>query len=647
MRHRFALPGRLACAAAVCATVAGLLSAPAPALALPGPPSGPSAVPAGPVTAPPPTGPAPAATERPAPGRARPLSPAQLPPRATPFTHGGERRPRPGAKARSCAPGDFGGRTGAALVAFVRASTADCVDTLFSVTGTDAHDVFRQPQMLSVARAFTRAARRYRGDNSAGLLQLVLFLRAGYYVRFHHPGDVGPYTTRLTAATTGGLDAFFAGRHSRDVTAANGDILGETVILTDSADQQDRYLPVYRRLLDAYDGSYDAIGSMVRAVNDVHTPLWRGNWNPRYVAAVAADPRVTGALHDFALGHLDLLGTDLAFLDTNAGMNLARYVEHPELRATVRPLARDLLDRSRITGPTAGLWVAVATQADAYDGAGCSYYDVCGLPGRLTEAALPITHRCDAAHSVRAQALTADELDAVCASVLGQGPYFRGVVGADGPIPGQYVSTIRLVVFASRADYRTYAGAIYGVSTDNGGITLEGDPSDPANRPTSIMYQKEADDGFAARVWNLNHEYTHFLDARDDLPGDFAQQTSVPDVWWIEGLAEYVSYGYRGLAYDQAVQEAARHTYRLSTLFENTYGNSDVTRTYPWGYLAVRYMVERHPDDVQRVLARFRAGDYSGGYALYHDGIGTRYDADFDQWLTACAAGACAPPRRL
>ncbi|MGW0284527.1 collagenase [Streptomyces sp. NPDC003236] len=644
MRHRFALPGRLAGAAAVCATVAGLLSA--PAQALPGHRAGPTAAPAAHLTEPPPAGPVAGATERPAPGRAHSLSPAQLPPQKTPFTHDTVPLSPAAAKAASCAPGDFGSRSGAALVALVTSSTADCVNTLFSVTGTDARDVFRQPQMLSVAQGFARAAGRYRGDNSAGLLQLVLFLRAGYYVQFNHPGDVGPYTSRLTAATTGGLDAFFARRHARDVTAVNGDILGETVILTDSADQQDRYLYVYRRLLDAYDRSYDATDSMVRAVNDVHTPLWRGNWNPRYVTAVAADPRVTASLHAFALRHTDLLGTDLAFLDTNAGMNLARYVEHPELRAAVRPLARDLLDRSRITGPTAGLWVAVATQASSYDGAGCSYYEVCDLPGRLTEAALPVTHSCDADHTVRAQALTADELDAVCASVLNQGAYFRHIVRAEGPIPGQYVSSIQLVVFASRADYRTYAGAIYGVSTDNGGITLDGDPSDPANRPTSIMYQKDVDDGFPARVWNLNHEYTHFLDARDDMRGDFTEQTSVPDVWWIEGLAEYVSYGYRGLAYDQAVQEAAKHTYRLSTLFESTYGNSDVTRTYPWGYLAVRYMAERHPDDVQRVLARFRAGDYAGGYAVYHDGIGTRYDADFDQWLTACAAGACARPRR-
>ncbi|ANP52647.1 microbial collagenase [Streptomyces griseochromogenes] len=640
MRYRFALPRRLAYASAVCVTVAGLLST--PALASPQPHARTGApAPGRHVPAPPPAGPTSGATERPA-AQTRRLSPAQLPPHAPSLTRSAETRPRTGAKKASCTPGDFGSRTGSALVTFVRSSTTDCVNTLFPVTGRDAHDIFRESQMLSVADAFTRTAGQYRGDNSAGLLQLVLFLRAGYYVQFNHPGDVGSYSSQLTTATTHGLDAFFARSHSEDVTAANGDILGEIVILTDSADQQGRYLDVYQRLLDAYDSSYDAIDSMVRAVNNVYTPLWRGNWNPDYVKAVAADPGIADTLHDFALDHTDLLGTANAFLDSNAGMNVARYVEHPELQATVRPLAKELLDESEITGPTAGLWVAVATQANSYDGANCSYYDVCDLPAKLTKAALPITHHCDEQHTILAQSLTADDLAAACASVLNQDTYFRGVVKAGGAIPGQYVSTIQLVVFASRADYQTYAGAIYGVSTDNGGITLDGNPSDPGNQVKSIMYQKDSDDGFVARIWNLNHEYTHFLDGRDDMKGDFPQQISVPDIWWIEGLAEYVSYSYRNLADDQAIQEAGKHTYKLSTLFESTYDNSDVTRTYPWGYLAVRYMAERHPDDIQSMLSRFRVGDYTGGYAVYHDGIGTRYDADFDQWLTACAGGACA-----
>ena len=199
-----------------------------------------------------------------------------------------------------------------------------------------------------------------------------------------------------------------------------------------------------------------------------------------------------------------------------------------------------------------------------------------------------------------------------------------------------------MVVFASPQDYQTYAGGIFGISTNNGGMTLVGDPTNPNNQPVSITYQN-GDDGFTAGVWNLNHEFTHALDGRFDMKGNFTQQTSVPDVWWIEGVAEYVSYTYRNVTDTGAVAVAPLHTYALSTLFQNTYQNSDQTRTYPWGYLAARYMVEKHPDVIQNMLSHFRTGDYAGGYAVYNS-IGTAYDADFNTWLDACAAGACVVP---
>ncbi|MFF7701903.1 collagenase [Streptomyces lydicus] len=651
MRYRLPLPRSLTGGLAACVATAGLLAAPAQAVPAQAAPHAPAAVRPATASPPvphavPPTGPATGTNERPAlqgrplgVARLRPLSAKNPPISSTAAARhkGGKHHPT-----ASCSPSDFGSRTGSELVTFVKAATTDCVNTLFSVTGKDAHDVFREDQMVTLANAFQSGATTYPGDNSDHVWQLVLFLRAGYYVQSNHPDDVGTYGPTLAAATRSGLDAFFANAHSQDVTSANGDVLGEVLILTDSADEQARYLHTYKQVLGGYNSSYDTIPSMLAAVNDVYTPLWRGNWNPDYVSAVTADPSIIDTLNSFALDHLDLLGTGNSYLDSNAGMNVARYVEHPALQDRVRPLMKGLLDASKITGPTAPLWVSVASQADAYDKANCSYYGVCDLPGRLTEAALPVTRACDATHTVRAQSLTPAELDATCASILGQGPYFHDLVKDDGPIPGQYESTVQLVVFGSRNDYRTYAGAIFGVDTDNGGITLVGDPAKPDNQPLSIMYQKDSDDGFPARIWNLNHEYTHYLDARDDMKGDFGRQTSVPDIWWIEGLAEYVSYSYRHVTDTEALTEAGKHTYALSTLFQSTYDNSDVTRTYPWGYLAARYMVEKHPSDVATVLGHFRTGDYAGGYAVYSTDIGTRYDADFDAWLTSCAAGACA-----
>ncbi|SEL97128.1 M9 family metallopeptidase [Streptacidiphilus jiangxiensis] len=576
------------------------------------------------------------------------LLPPQTPPKPLTASHAGvHARLGTHAAAASCTAADFGSRSGAALVSFVEASSTDCVNTLFGLTGADAGKAFAEPQMITVADAFATSAASYTGDDSKGIWQLVLFLRAGYYVQFNNSAAVGPYDASLTSAVQRGMDAFFASPHAADVTAANGDVLGDVVVLTDSASDQAHYLTTYKKILGAFDpASYDATGTMTPAVNDVFTPLWRGNWVPAFVDAVTADPSILDTLDSFALDHTGLLGGDDSYVDANSGNDLARFVGQTALQAKARPLVKGLLDASSMTGPTAALWVPVASQANSYDAANCGYYGTCNLAAQLTAAVLPITHSCDATHTIVAQSLDDADLAAACTSVLNEDAFFHNVVKDDGPIPGQYENSVKLVVFASKSDYATYAGAIFGVDTDNGGITLTGDPTDPNNQPMSIMYIKSPDDGFVAGIWNLNHEYTHLLDGRYDMKGDFSAEVTVPDIWWIEGLAEYDSYTYRGITDDEAVTEAAKHTYALSTLFQSTYENSDVTRTYPWGYLAVRYMLEKHPQDVYAMLGHFRTGDYAGGYAVYN-GVGTAYDADFDSWLTACAAGACNQPVTL
>ncbi|MFD9632326.1 collagenase [Streptomyces violascens] len=546
-----------------------------------------------------------------------------------------------GAAAASCTPGDFGSRTGSDLVAFVQASTTDCVNTLFSLTGTNAYNAFREAQMVTVAGALQNTARTYPGDNSTNVWQLVLFLRAGYYVQSNNASDVGPYGPTLAAASEAALDTFTASSHFMDVSAANGDIMGEVLILTDSANEQARYLSTYKKVLNAYNSSYDAYWSMDRAVNDVFTPLFRGHWNPAYISAVTADPSIIDTLSTFTLNHLSKLNDVWFYLDSNAGTEMARFLDTPALQAKVRPLVKGLLGSSAITGSTAPLWVGVAAMTDANDKAQCSYYGTCDFIAQLTSAALPITYNCDAGHTFRAQSLTSAALADACKSLQGQDAYFHSIVKDNGPVADDHNTNIQIVTFASPKDYQTYSGWIFGNSTNNGGEYLEGTPSDPANQARFLSYVKSVGDGFPGDIWNLNHEYTHYLDGRYDMAGDFNAGQAVPDIWWIEGFAEYVSYSYRGLPDTEAIADAAKHTYPLSTLWQSTYSNSDLTRTYPWGYLATRYMVEKHPADVQNMLAKFRSGDYTGAYAVYNTGIGTRYDADFNTWLDACAAGAC------
>ncbi|GAA1401106.1 collagenase [Kitasatospora putterlickiae] len=539
---------------------------------------------------------------------------------------------------QSCTPADFAALTGADLVAFIKSSTPECINSLYQSAGADA-SIFNQARMLSVAAALKDVAATYSGDNTAGIAQLVKYLQVGYYIQFNFPA-AGAYTPALTDAVTAALDTFFAGTRWRDVSENNGRILKEVVWLTDSANVQARYLGVYKRILDEYDNTYNQFPQMRSAVNSVlYYPLWEGYRNKDFVRALAADPALINSLADFAVNHRDLISGPHAVLDTNAGNDLAKFAGmSPAAEAVAKPLIKKVLDSAPLLSPFGKLYVYTARQAAYFNYNQCSYYGICDLRNKLISVILPNQLVCDN-RILQAQSLSAAELATVCESLRKQDALFHSVSKDNGPIPNQYAKTVTFGIFANKADYTTYSTAIYGNGTDNGGQTVM-DATDPNKMAVTVMYQKAWNVNDPARVWNLNHEYAHYLDSIYNLKGNYDTQSSVPNKWWVEGLAEYVSYTHRGATDVDAMNQAAKHTYKLSTLFQNTYENADSTRIYPWGYLSVRYMLEKHPADVQAMLERFRVADYTGGYAVYNN-LGTSYDADFDAWLDACVAGAC------
>ncbi|MGH3244478.1 MAG: collagenase [Spirillospora sp.] len=547
---------------------------------------------------------------------------------------------RPGAEAARaggvCEPGDFAGRSGSALVRQIKASSTGCIDTLFSLAGRDAYFAFRESQMVAVAGALRDNAVHYPGDNRTSTAQLVLYLRAGYYVRWYRPSVVGSYGGGLTRAVRAGLDAYFGNAKSATVSDANGEVLAEAVTLVDSAGENGRYVYVVKRLLTGYDATYDKHWWMLNAVNSVYTVLFRGHHLPEFVSAVEADPGVLDVLSSFAVRQVGLLGTGRGYLTSNAGRELGRFLQHASLRGKVRPLVKGLLGTSSMTGRTAPLWVGVAEMTGRYDQDNCSYYGTCDLRGRLARKVLTVDHACGPNIRIRAQDMTAAQLSDTCASLMGQDAYFHALV-KDGnkPVADDANTTIEVCVFDSSTDYRTYAGALFGVDGGRtGGIYLEGDPAASGNRPRFITSEAEkARPRFEIR--NLNHEYTHYLDGRFDLHGGFTANVSTPTtVWWIEGIAEYVSYSYRKVTNRRAIAEAAKRTYALSALWDTTY-RDDASRIYVWSYLAVRYMMEKHPDDIATLLGHYRTGDWNAARTFLTRTIGTRYDADWQAWLTA------------
>ncbi len=544
---------------------------------------------------------------------------------------------KPNTGAASCDVSTFTNNTGWALVSAIRSSTTDCINTLYSLTGDDARRAFNESQMTYVAYGLRDDGNVYAGDNRNSTEQIVTYLRAGYYVQYYNAADVGSYGSGLKNAIESGLDAFFNNPASRIVSDANGNILMEAVTLIDSSTENARYLGTVQELLDTYDNSWDAYWGMLNAANNTFTVLFRGHQNADFQALVQTDPSITDTLSNFSSRHWGKLGGTESYLVVNASRELARFLQYAGLKSKVRPLVKSIVDRSSVTGVTAPVWVSMGDSTDYYDAGNCTYYNLCGWKTKADAAALPLKKICSSTLTLRAQSMTADEMQRVCTSVLSEESYFHTKFLTNRvPVANDNNTNLELVVFDSSSDYETYAGPLYGIDTNNGGMYLEGDPSKAGNQARFIAYEAEwVRPTF--EVWNLNHEYDHYLDGRFNMYGDFNAAISTPTVWWIEGSAEHMSYCFRQVRYDNALAQASLQTYTLNELFDTDY-NDDQTRIYNWGYLAVSFMMERHRADITTLLGDYRPGDWNGARTLLKSTIGSRYDAEFRSWLANVAS---------
>ena len=257
-------------------------------------------------------------------------------------------------------------------------------------------------------------------------------------------------------------------------------------------------------------------------------------------------------------------------------------------------------------------------------------------------------HACSDSIIIRSQALTTTQIEQACQLLGKQEAKFHQLFGTQGkPVANDHNISMRANVYHSREDYSQYVTAHFDVPSDNGGMFLEGLPHNAGNQAEFVAYEKKGE------IWNLAHEYVHYLDGHFNLYGDFCASLhdshSAPEycpqpapllphlVWWSEGLGEYISQGDNNKAAIELAKESLTNSraYPLSELFNTSYemnGGSD--RVYRWGYLAVRFMMEQHKDKIDTMLTFTRSGDYPRYQALIKQ-WGTDMNADFQAWLSS------------
>ncbi len=245
------------------------------------------------------------------------------------------------------------------------------------------------------------------------------------------------------------------------------------------------------------------------------------------------------------------------------------------------------------------------------------------------ENILPYTHTCSSTLKFRAQDMTVEQFEQSCGLLSLQEDYFHQSLSTQWlPVDNDLNDDLLMVVFDDYQNYNRYGSRLFGINTNNGGMYLEGDATNPDNQAS--FYAHEADwlrPEFS--IWNLQHEYVHYLDGRFDLKGNFSDYPT-NTVWWSEGLAEYISL--KDSNSDAVALIASGGNNRsLSEVFNTNYNNS-TDEIYRWGYLGVRFMFENNINDIDLLRSLTRNANWQD-YQNELSNWAALYEGQWQNWL--------------
>lgn len=541
----------------------------------------------------------------------------------------------------------FRSRSGATLANYIAGlPDVQCTYGLFSINSSDGNIIYSAGNMRAVADLLNQLAPSYQA-NSRNVANLVLYLRAGYYLAY---GEVIPEPANdVTASSVSAVEKLIDNPALFNENAYASSTANETMTLITNLHKEMHFIPRMKTLVQRFTNTNSQPNAADKlkqytassGFTGVLTVFYRAHFKYGENASLQTDISLPTALSNFVTNNRTALeGTSFAYQLTDAANEAYRFLQYAGQKPTVKPLVKSMLNQTSLNGPGADLWLAAASAVKYYDNENCAEYGVCNLEETVANAVLTITHTCSDTIRLRVQQMSASELQETCGKMQTQESYFHQMFpNNQQPVADDYNSQLEVVVFDDYTNYDRFAGIIYGIGTDNGGMYLEGDPSQQGNQARFIAHEASwLRPDFV--IWNLEHEYVHYLDGRFNLYGDFSESVSKPTVWWIEGAAEYLA---KKNDYQDAIDEAKTARYSLSEIFANTYSMSDyVARAYRWGYMAVRFMNEKHRGDIDAMLQLWRQGDYDG-YQNYINNIGTQYNSEFAAWVQTATTGGTPP----
>lgn len=535
-----------------------------------------------------------------------------------------------------CSPSEFAALSGMALVNALADGGGSCVESLWSFDA-DVANVIQPANVNLVANTITAESGSLT-TNAARVENLLLFFQIAFYHAFYESSvNYDPATFALAqqaVVDVAGSGNFFDETASiiemRAQWAIAIDAVNATHLVLDEVEQVlERYLtnPTFASDYGERLTVYNCLFSLSRQI--LNQSLELGAASPWY-SAIDAD--LVDVLDDFALDYAYTPETE--YLVTNALWVFARFSYLDPATVTI---GRATESEAYRNFPLYSLpWFRSVIELEAfYDGQldDGSFLDTETIRDDVEAFALPNTWSFDQGRIVIKTPLSQSR----CAELYTelkevQAQFFRKC-GFLEPVAGDANERITMVIYGSPDDYQSIQPFLYGYSTANGGIYIEGDG-------TLFTYDRTPAQSIYTLEELLRHEYVHYLDGRYLVRGGWYESGGLYIGgrldWYGEGLAELLVGSTRrqgvlsrAIMLSQVSNDASRMS--VAEIVNATYGSFTF---YRYACTFLDFLDEEHPSRLRDLFSRIRSDDASAVDA-WIDGaaVDVALQVDYDDWL--------------
>jgi microbial collagenase len=537
----------------------------------------------------------------------------------------------------NCNAAYMAGLSGAAFVDFIVQADYDCLRPLFFFNEDTAAVVSEANVQLMVDDIFASTADVV--VNAKRITQALTFLHVAFYQDYY--AEAVAYSSTVRNAAINALLGVAADPHFVDPTETMAAMRSEWVVALDNMDGNLAGLGTYQTLLARFNGD-PALATGYNERLTVYYILNALAWRIEDSADLGINSPWYNAIPNGIVNQIAAIAVDTAhiaaaeYLVNNAIWTLGHfsYCKPGTYALAHAAVTTSYQDFASPAPPWVWSYVVLRDFFGATQSGG-AVLDTATIEADTRAYVLPTAKSYDLGRLEILTNMGDAETDALYDSLQVLESQFFRLSGRLLPVNGDPNAQAGVVVFGSDTDYDTFTTMLFGVENIPGGTYDEASG-------LCLTYRRGAGDPWTTED-GVRHEYTHYLDARYNVPGTWGAENVVHGDarlhWYTEGLAEFLSgstrlHGVLPREVDASFAADATRDFSIAELIRFT--AVDTFEAYPYLALFFNFLYSEQPKTLTTLMGMVQSGN-AHAVASFAETLAN--DADLQLAFAAYLAG--------